>query len=193
MPDPVRGVTHVLPVSTEPVEGAPDDHCDRAAQRRISATREDPRRTPDHPGGGAAALRPGAAPTDIPTRLLGASMERVANWASEEARLRHDLGDATHGAEPRSCQRGEPQRGADGMHALVASARQRASAARGYWRAGGSEAGVSRVAERVDHTPWLQAVAGMISRSMRLAFSISATRRSYAACRFSHERASPPK
>ena len=36
-------------------------------------------------------------------------------------------------------------------------------------------------------------VAGAISLSMRFAFSISATRRSYAACRFSHERASPPK
>jgi len=41
---------------------------------------------------------------------------------------------------------------------------------------------------------WLQpCAAGTISRSMRLAFSISATLRSYAACKFSHERASPPK
>ena len=39
----------------------------------------------------------------------------------------------------------------------------------------------------------LHVVAGAISRSMRFAFSISATRRSYAACKFSHERASPPK
>jgi hypothetical protein len=38
-----------------------------------------------------------------------------------------------------------------------------------------------------------QVIAGAISRSMRFAFSISATRKSNAACRFSHERASPPK
>jgi hypothetical protein len=37
------------------------------------------------------------------------------------------------------------------------------------------------------------AAAGRISRSMRLAFAISATRRSYAACKSSHQRASPPK
>jgi len=39
----------------------------------------------------------------------------------------------------------------------------------------------------------LHVVAGAISRSMRFALAISATRRSYAACKFSHERASPPK
>ena len=37
------------------------------------------------------------------------------------------------------------------------------------------------------------AALGCTSFSIRFAFSISARRRSYAACRFSHERASPPK
>jgi len=44
-----------------------------------------------------------------------------------------------------------------------------------------------------ENTRGVYVVAGAISRSMRFAFSISATRRSYAACKFSHERASPPK
>jgi hypothetical protein len=39
----------------------------------------------------------------------------------------------------------------------------------------------------------VHAAAGAISRAMRFALAISATRKSYAACKFSHERASPPK